>query len=202
MSMERSSDVAPSSNAVAMRGVLFGLATRVLPSPEHFPARIVAVFKGFAIVACQSFWLTKTRKTTTPIPAATKVPTTSETTQFRLSIGFDRALFCAAPMPNQKRSLSIARSSFLLADLDPPHGAGDCVQGLEAHNQMHVLVKPFLYLLAFCQQQYSLLFGSAFGLVCWLLTMCVRAISRFTWLQVNEPRCSWCVLRPEGYTHN
>jgi hypothetical protein len=38
MSMETSSDVAPSSNAVAMRGVLFGLATRVPPSPEHFAA--------------------------------------------------------------------------------------------------------------------------------------------------------------------
>jgi len=74
------------------------------------------------------------------------------------------------------------------------------LQGLEAHNQMHVLVKPFLYLLAFGQA--AVLLGSAFGLVCWLLTMCVRAISRFTWLQVNEPRCSWCVLRPEGYTQS
>ena len=46
--------------------------------------------------AFQSFWLTKRRKTTTPINAATKVPTTSETTQFQLSIGFDPALFCAA----------------------------------------------------------------------------------------------------------
>jgi hypothetical protein len=43
MSMETSSDVAPSSNADAMRGVLFGLATR--------RRDIVAVFEGFAIVA-------------------------------------------------------------------------------------------------------------------------------------------------------
>ena len=43
------------------------------------------------------------------------------------------------------------------------------LQGLEAHNQMHVLVKPFLYLLAFGQA--AVLFGSAFGLVCWLLTI-------------------------------
>jgi hypothetical protein len=38
MSMETSSDVAPSPNVVAMRGVLFGLATRIPPSPEHFAA--------------------------------------------------------------------------------------------------------------------------------------------------------------------
>jgi hypothetical protein len=50
-SMETSSDVAPSSNADAMRGVLFGLATRVPTSPEHFVGDIVAVFEGFAIVA-------------------------------------------------------------------------------------------------------------------------------------------------------
>ena len=67
--------------------------------------------------ASQSFWLTKTRKTTAPINVATKVPTTSETTQFRLSIGFDPAAFCAAPMPNQKRSLSIAVSAVIGADL-------------------------------------------------------------------------------------
>jgi hypothetical protein len=35
---EHGDEVAPSLNAVAMRGVLFSLATRVPPSPEHFAA--------------------------------------------------------------------------------------------------------------------------------------------------------------------
>src|SRR5262249_27260416 len=34
--------------------------------------------------------------------------------QFRCSVGFDPAPFCAAPMPNQKRSLSIVGPSLLL----------------------------------------------------------------------------------------
>src|SRR5262249_27797097 len=34
--------------------------------------------------------------------------TTNETTQCRSTVAFDPAPFCAAPMPNQKRSLSIA----------------------------------------------------------------------------------------------
>jgi hypothetical protein len=57
-----------------------------------------------------SFWLTSDKNIPTIINAAMRVPTTSETTQFRLSArGFDPAPFCAAPMPNQKRSLSIER---------------------------------------------------------------------------------------------
>src|SRR5262245_57604955 len=39
-----------------------------------------------------------------------QIPTTSETTQCRSTVGFDPAPFCAAPRPNQKRSLSIAVS--------------------------------------------------------------------------------------------
>jgi hypothetical protein len=54
-----------------------------------------------------SFWLTSNKNIPTIINAAMRVPTISETTQFRRSIGFDPALFCAAPIPNQKRSLSI-----------------------------------------------------------------------------------------------
>src|SRR5262249_53267648 len=52
-------------------------------------------------------WLTNRRNIPTVINAATRTPTTSETIQFRRSIGCDPAAFCAAPSPNQKRSLSI-----------------------------------------------------------------------------------------------
>src|SRR6516164_8132707 len=46
---------------------------------------------------------------------------------------------------------------------------------------MPILVKPFLFLIAF--GPLAVLFTSAFGLACWLLMMCVRAISlaSFTW---------------------
>src|SRR5215475_4259397 len=65
----------------------------------------------------QSFWLTNRRRAPTIINAATRVPTTSETTQFHCTVGFDPAAFCAAPMPNQKRSLSIAVSAVIGAAL-------------------------------------------------------------------------------------
>jgi hypothetical protein len=56
-----------------------------------------------------SFWLTNRRNIPTVINAVAKIPTTNDTTQCRLTVGFDPAPFCAAPMPNQKR-----RSSDLL----------------------------------------------------------------------------------------
>jgi hypothetical protein len=48
-----------------------------------------------------------------------------------------------------------------------------------------ILIKPFLYLIAF--GPLAVLFASVFGLACWLLMVCVRAISlaSFTWLQVS-----------------
>jgi len=50
---------------------------------------------------------------------------------------------------------------------------------------MTILIEPFLYLIAF--GPLAVLFASVFGLACWLLTVCVRAISlaSFTWLQVS-----------------
>src|SRR5262249_39524315 len=55
------------------------------------------------------FWLTNRINIPTAINRATRVPTASERTRFRRSSGFDPAPFCAAPMPNQKRNLSIER---------------------------------------------------------------------------------------------
>ena len=51
---------------------------------------------------------------------------------------------------------------------------------------MTILIKPFLYLIAF--GPLAVLFASAIGLACWLLIVCVRAISlaSFTWLQVTR----------------
>jgi hypothetical protein len=50
---------------------------------------------------------------------------------------------------------------------------------------MTILIKPFLYLIAF--GPLAVLFASVFGLACWLLIVCVRAISlaSFTRLQVS-----------------
>jgi hypothetical protein len=50
---------------------------------------------------------------------------------------------------------------------------------------MPILVKPFLYLIAF--GPLAILFASVFGLACWLLMVCVRAISlaNCTWPQVS-----------------
>jgi len=55
------------------------------------------------------FWLTNRINIPTAINRATRVPTASERTRFRRSSGFDPAPFCAAPMSNQKRNLSIER---------------------------------------------------------------------------------------------
>src|SRR5262245_2893286 len=68
--------------------------------------------------------------------------------------------------------------AYSLADLArPPHGAGDCPnqRAWSPINEMPILVKPFLYLIAFGQA--AVLFASVFGLACWLLTICVRAVS-------------------------
>ena len=62
-------------------------------------------------------WLTNRRNNPTPINSAIRIPTTSEATQCLSTVGFDPAPFCAAPMPNQKRSLSIAVSAVIGAAL-------------------------------------------------------------------------------------
>src|SRR6516225_10460372 len=54
-------------------------------------------------------WLTNRIKAPAAINRASRIPATSETTQCRLGLtSFDPAPFCAAPRPNQNRSLSIA----------------------------------------------------------------------------------------------
>src|SRR6516162_6468044 len=58
------------------------------------------------------------------INRASRIPATSEITQCRLSVcSFDPAPFCAAPRPNQKRSLSIAVSAVIGAVLWGPYYA-------------------------------------------------------------------------------
>jgi hypothetical protein len=52
-------------------------------------------------------WLTNRKNDPAAINRAIRIPTTSEATQCRRSMGFDPAPFCAAPMPNQKRRLPI-----------------------------------------------------------------------------------------------
>ena len=57
---------------------------------------------------------------------ASRVPTTNEVTGCRLGLtSFDPAPFCAAPIPNQKRSLSIAVSAIIGAALWWPYYAYD-----------------------------------------------------------------------------
>jgi len=46
---------------------------------------------------------------------------------------------------------------------------------------MTILIKPFLYLIAF--GPLAVLFASVFGLACWLLTVCVRAIAKWPEIQ-------------------
>jgi len=48
---------------------------------------------------------------------ASRVPTANERARFRRSSAFDSAPLCAAPIPNQKRSLSIAVSAIIGAAL-------------------------------------------------------------------------------------
>jgi len=56
----------------------------------------------------------------------------------------------------------------------------DVLERLGASNQMPILIKPFLYLIAF--GPLAILFATVFGLACWLLMVCVQG---FTWLQVS-----------------
>src|SRR5262249_40358231 len=54
-------------------------------------------------------WLTNKINNPAASNGASTIPTTNEITRCRLGLtSFDLAPFCAAPMPNQKRSLSIA----------------------------------------------------------------------------------------------
>src|SRR5262249_49674852 len=63
-------------------------------------------------------WLTNRRNAPTPINTASRIPTTSETTQCRLGLtSFDPAPFCAAPRPDQNRSLSMTVSAVIGAAL-------------------------------------------------------------------------------------
>src|SRR5262249_3786172 len=53
-------------------------------------------------------WLTNRTKAPAAITTAIRTPTTNDVTGWRLGLtSFALAPFCAAPMPNQKRSLSI-----------------------------------------------------------------------------------------------
>jgi hypothetical protein len=69
--------------------------------------------------------------------------------------------------------------------MGPVEGLGD---------QVPILIKPFLFLIAFGQA--AVLFASVIGLAGWLLTMLARAISvaNFRWLQVSA-RSTW--LHPQ-----
>src|SRR5262249_57114615 len=58
-------------------------------------------------------WLTNRINIPTAINRASRVPMANERTGCRLAEGFDPAPFCAAPRPNQKRSLSIDRTSLI-----------------------------------------------------------------------------------------
>src|SRR6516165_12626119 len=69
-------------------------------------------------------WLTNRINIPTAINRAIRTPTTNDVTGWRLGLtSFDLAPFCAAPMPNQKRSLSIALSAVIGAALWKPHYA-------------------------------------------------------------------------------
>jgi hypothetical protein len=71
-------------------------------------------------------WLTKRINAPAAINTASRIPTTNEITGCRLSVrSFDLAPSCAAPMPNQKRSLSIAVSAVIGAALWRPYYAYD-----------------------------------------------------------------------------
>jgi hypothetical protein len=70
-------------------------------------------------------WLTNKIKAPAVISRAIRIPTTNETTQCGRAIGFDPAPFCAAPMPNQKRSSSMGVSAVINAALWRPYCAYD-----------------------------------------------------------------------------
>src|SRR5215831_2123801 len=69
-------------------------------------------------------WLTNKINNPAAINRASTIPTTNEITGCRLGLtSFDLAPFCAAPIPNQKRSLSIALSAIIGAVLWRPYYA-------------------------------------------------------------------------------
>src|SRR5262245_13904570 len=80
----------------------------------------------FSALRRAHYWLTNRRNIPTAINTAIRIPTTNETTQCRSTGGFDPAPFCAAPRPNQKRSLSIVVSAVTGASLWRPYYAYDC----------------------------------------------------------------------------
>jgi hypothetical protein len=74
-------------------------------------------------------WRTNRKNIPTAINTAIRIPTTSEATQCRRLVGFDPAPLCAAPMPNQNRSLSTTVSAAALWQYaydygGLPHSAG------------------------------------------------------------------------------
>src|SRR6516164_2972101 len=75
------------------------------------------------ILPSHHFWLTNKTNAPAAINRASRVPTANERARFRPSSGFDPAPFCAAPRPNQKRSLSIAVSAVIGAVLWGPYYA-------------------------------------------------------------------------------
>src|SRR6516164_1576326 len=71
-------------------------------------------------------WLTNKINNPAAINTASRIPMTSEITQCRLFVRlFDPAPFRAAPISNQKRSLSIAVSAIIGAALWRPYYAYD-----------------------------------------------------------------------------
>src|SRR5262249_22931683 len=70
---------------------------------------------------------------------AIRIPTTSETTQCRLGLtSFDLAPFCAAPRPNQNRSLSMA----VIPPTGTPKGLSRALVGPElVEDQLPVTLK-------------------------------------------------------------
>src|SRR5262245_55898849 len=85
------------------------------------------------------FWLTNRINIPTAINRASRVPTANERARFRRSSAFDLAPFCAAPRPNQKRSLSIAVSAVIGAAFSKPHyaygGYGNCSYSASAKSR-------------------------------------------------------------------
>src|SRR6266478_7757945 len=77
--------------------------------PAHHSQHLACLPPSLLVSAIvPHFWLTNKIKAPTAINTAIRTPTTNDVTGCRLGLtSFDLALFCAAPIPNQKRSLSI-----------------------------------------------------------------------------------------------
>src|SRR5262245_34898893 len=75
---------------------------RPITTKQRSPTKSLALDKSHC-------WLTNRINAPATINGASRIPTTNEMTGCRLSGGFDPAPFCAAPSPNQERSLSIER---------------------------------------------------------------------------------------------